>query len=147
MGAKRRTIIEVIIEKHGGILWGRVEDKGNFLPTPYGKTPDKVIKNLKELIKDYQAHEGKKDRFWKAVDVENMDVEFVYDLVGFFEHKKYLNLSAVAEKVGINRSLMAQYAAGIKYPSQERAEQIEKVIHELGRDLLSSKIATRSKAA
>jgi hypothetical protein len=38
---------------------------------------------------------------------------------------------------------MAQYAAGTKFPSTERAEAIEKAIHELGRDLLKLRIAVR----
>jgi hypothetical protein len=36
---------------------------------------------------------------------------------------------------------MAQYAAGIKFPSLERAKIIEEALHDLGRDLLEIKLA------
>ena len=38
---------------------------------------------------------------------------------------------------------MAQYAAGKKFPSLQRAKEIEKAIHDLGRDLLKVKIAVK----
>ena len=41
-----KTRIELIIEKNDGILWGIVEGKGKYTPTPYGETKDEVIANL-----------------------------------------------------------------------------------------------------
>jgi hypothetical protein len=38
---------------------------------------------------------------------------------------------------------MAQYAAGTKFPSSERARAIENAIHDLGRDLLKLRIAVK----
>lgn len=38
---------------------------------------------------------------------------------------------------------MAQYAAGKKFPSLEGVKQIEKAIHNLGRDLLKVKIGVK----
>ena len=55
--------IEVIIEKKDELLWGIVENNGNFISSPYGKTKNEVIINLKNLIKDYQQNEGKKISF------------------------------------------------------------------------------------
>ena len=99
---KRKPKIEVIIEAKDGLLWGIVENKGNFVPTPYGKTKDEVISNLKELITDYQQNEGKKDRFWSKVNVDNMAVELYYDLQAFFkefnELKNFLNCKKGAVK-------------------------------------------------
>lgn len=61
--SRERKKLEIIIEKNDGLLWGRVEDAGDFMPTPYGKTTSEVIKNLKELVRDYVANEGKKISF------------------------------------------------------------------------------------
>ncbi len=80
----RKTKIEVIIEKNEGMLWGRVENKGKFLPTPFGKTKEALIENLKELIHDYQKHEGKSDKVWSKIEVNNLNLEFHYDLQAFF---------------------------------------------------------------
>ena len=127
--------LQVIIEKNDGMLWGRVEGKGHYMPTPYGKTKDAVIKNLKELLEDYQAHEGKSDKFWSKVDVSTIDIEIHYDLEAFFQEHDYLSISSVAKRAGINASLMRQYATGIKHPSAAQAKKIEAIIHELAKEL------------
>ncbi len=72
--------IKIVIEKSDGLLWGRVEGHGSFMPTPYGENTQQVVENLKELISDYIKHEGKKDGFWKNVDFNNLDIEFKYNL-------------------------------------------------------------------
>ena len=72
-----------------------------------------------------------------------IEFDIAHDLTAVFSEKSYLNLSVVAQKLGINRSLMAQYASGTKYPSSERAHAIEKAIHEFGRDLLKLQIAVK----
>src|SRR3979490_3182449 len=116
--------LEVIIEKNDGLLWGRIEDLGNFTPTPYGKTKAQVIKNLRELIHDYVANEGKKDKYWNKVDLENLQFEFRYDLQAYFQEHNYLKISSVAEQAGLNPGLLRQYASGVKYPSEDQANKI-----------------------
>jgi DNA-binding transcriptional regulator YdaS (Cro superfamily) len=74
-------------------------------------------------------------------DPAKVEFEFVHDLTAVFSEKPYLNLSVVAQRLGINRSLMAQYASGNKFPSPERALAIEETIHDLGRELLQLRIA------
>lgn len=127
--------LQVILEKSDGILWGRIEGKGNYMPTPYGKTKNEVIQNLKELIKDYQAHEGKSDKIWAKVSIDKLEIEIRYDLQAFFLEHDYLNISSIAKRAGINASLMRHYAAGIKYPSVAQAKKIEDTIHELAKEL------------
>jgi hypothetical protein len=129
--------VDLIIEKNDGILWGRVEGKGNYMPTPYGETKAEVIKNLKELIADYQAHEGKTDKFWSKVHIDKLEVEIHYDLQAFFQEHEYLTISSIAKRAGINPSLMRHYASGIKYPSAIQAKKIEETIHALAKELES----------
>jgi len=128
--------LEIIIEKNDGLLWGRVENKGKFMPTPYGTSTAKVILNLKELIFDYIKHEGKKDPFWKKVDLNNVAFEFKYDLESYFQEHDYLKISSIAEIAGMNPSLIRQYASGVKYPSAEQAEKLQKAIRKIARDLM-----------
>lgn len=135
MKSNRNYKIEVIIENHDGLLWGIVENKGNFVATPYGKTKDEVITNLKELIKDYQQNEGKKDKFWSKADVDNMDVEISYDLQAFFKEFNELKISSIAERAELNPSLLRQYASGNKYPSADQAKKIELAVHALAKKL------------
>ncbi len=131
----RKTKIEVIIEKNEGMLWGRVENKGKFLPTPFGKTKEALIENLKELIHDYQKHEGKSDKVWSKIEVNNVNLEFHYDLQAFFQEHRYLKVSSIAQKAGLNPGLLRQYASGVKYPLTVQAIKIENAIHSLADEL------------
>ena len=69
------------------------------------------------------------------------EFEFDYrlDIQDFFLLFKPVKQSAVAERAGINPSLLRQYARGIKHPSISQAKKIEKAIHQLGHDLLKVK--------
>jgi len=133
------TRIELIIEKSEGLLWGRVEDK-KWMPSPYGKTLPELIDNLKELVADYATHEGKNDKDWNKIDWDKMKFSFKYDLTAFFEVFDFLNLSAIAVKAHINRTLLNHYKTGLKHPSAQQAKKIEDAIHLLAKELGAVKL-------
>ena len=132
--------LELVIEKNDGVLWGIIEGKGNFTPTPYGRTKDEVIANLKELITDYQSNEGISDEFWTRVDVENLELEISFNLQAFFAAFDELKISGIAKRAEINESLLRQYATGHKYPSATQVQKIEAAIHALGQRLKQANI-------
>jgi hypothetical protein len=122
--------ILLIIEKGtDDNLWGRVNFGDNLMVEEASSLP-LLQKKVRTLLRDFHD-----------VNPDTVVFDLAYDLTALFAEKQYLNLSGVASKIGINRSLMAQYAAGKKYPSLERAMEIENVIHDLGRDLLEVKLA------
>jgi hypothetical protein len=138
---REKTRLQIVVEKNDGILWGRVENAGNFLATPYGETTEDVIKNLKELIRDYVAHEGKSDKFWKGIDIENVQFTFSYDLQAYFHEHDYLKISSVAKQAGLNPGLLRQYASGVKYPSEDQTNKLRIAINRIARDLLRHNIS------
>src|ERR1700733_13393744 len=105
---KAPTKIEIIIEKQGNHFWGRIEDKG-FMPTGQGKTIDRLLKNIKDSIEDYVDHEGRKDKFWNKVNLENIEFRIRYDLQVFFEEFNELKISSIAKRANLNESLLRQY--------------------------------------
>jgi hypothetical protein len=121
-------------------LWGRVENSGDFMPTPYGKNTTQVVNNLRELIHDYVTNEGKKDKYWSKIDPEMLEFEFRYDLQAYFHEHDYLKISAVAEHAGLNPGLLRQYASGVKYPSEDQANKIRKAINKIAKELLEDAI-------
>ena len=129
------TTIEIIVEVKDGVLWGIVEGKGNFIPTPYGQNVDELTQNFKDLVKDYQQHEGKKDKFWSKVDVDNVNIDFSYDLQAFFREFNEIKISSLAHSANINPSLLRQYATGNKYPSADQVGKISHAVKELGKKL------------
>lgn len=80
---------------------------------------------------------------WESIDEDVSYESFEYDNpepVGisklFLLHPE-INASAVARRMGIKQSLLAQYIRGIKKPSDERAKAIIETIREIGKELSS----------
>lgn len=78
---------------------------------------------------------------WEEIDEDVSYESFEYDMpepVGisriFLTHPE-LNASAVARRLGIQQSLLAQYIRGLKKPSAEREQMILDAIREIGSEL------------
>ena len=123
-------VIEKAAEKE---LWGRIEYDDNLI-VESARSIEKLQVKMKKLLMDFHD-----------LPAEEIEFDLQYDLTGLFEDKSFLNTSAVAEVIGINKSLMRQYTSGIKFPSYERAKQIETAIHKIGKDLLKVKVAGPSR--
>lgn len=128
---KIELVIESAKEKE---FWGRVLYDNNLI-VEQASTISELEGKMKMLLKEY--HE---------LNSNNISFDLKYDIAGLFEEKKFLNAAVIAERTGINKSLMRQYAVGIKFPSAERAKEIERVIHEFGKELLQIKISSKVKS-
>ncbi len=124
--SNQRGSPQLIVEKKDGELWGRVTIKGTLI-YDYSNTLQSLKNKLKELILEFEN---------KKVD----DFEVSYDLTSFFESHSYLNITDIAKRAEINPTLMRQYAAGIKFPSEDRVKQIEHAIREIGKELTKVKL-------
>jgi len=127
--------LQVIIEKGNKVLYGRIERGKLFTPTTAADSKAEVLNNLKMLIKDYQKHEGKQDKYWAKVDVTSVVFEIHYDLQAFFEEYDWITASAIARHAQMNESLVRQYATGKKFPSLDQAKKIQNTIRELSKPL------------
>ena len=80
---------------------------------------------------------------WYALDEDISFESFEYDnpepqgISRVFLTHPELNASAVARRVGISQSLMAQYINGMKKPSKERESLILNVVKAIGRELMT----------
>jgi hypothetical protein len=132
--------LELIIEKNDGLLWGRIEGKGNFSPNGSGVDTTEVITDIKDCIQDYQEHEGKEDEFWAKVKLNEMEFDLRYDLESFLEEFDFLNLSVIADRIKINRTLLNQYKTGSKHPSIAQARKIQTSIQQLAQKVVLAQI-------
>ena len=124
--------IVLIIEKAREVIWGRVYYDDNLIVESASSIPE-LEKKMKKLLKAFHK-----------LDPANIEIDVQYDITGLFEEKNFLNTAIVAERAGINKSLMRQYAAGIKHPSYERVRVIEQVIHALAKELLAVKLVSKN---
>lgn len=137
---KTNENIQVIIEKNDNELWGRIEGFGDFMPVVVGKSRLDVLENLKTLVKDYLANEGKMDMAWQGINLDAVHYQFNYDVQAFFAEFDFLNQTKIAEIAGINPALLRQYASGVKHPSKEQALKIETAIHNVSKELQAASV-------
>ena len=80
---------------------------------------------------------------WEALDAdmhissfyETTEPNYRNEVAEMFHRFPWLNVSEVANAIGINKSLLARYIYGISKPSEQRLKQIRKALHEMGKEL------------
>ena len=63
------------------------------------------------------------------------DLSFEFDLESFFDFYRVINAKALAERIGMNQSLLAQYIRGIKKPSPSQTKRILEGVQQIGKEL------------
>ena len=94
-----------------------------------GKTVAELMTNMVESLNLYFEEAG-----IKKVITPN-DLLFEVDLTSVFEVFSVINVRALSGHLGMNYTLIAQYATGKKKPSPKQTEKIMQGIHEIGRQL------------
>jgi len=61
--------------------------------------------------------------------------KFEIDFKQFFKYYKVLNAKFLADKIGMNPTLLSQYVQGHKKPSDKQTEKILFGIHQIGQEL------------
>lgn len=92
-----------------------------------GKTIPELIRNAFEAA---QLHFAGQD-----VALSHEDMKFEIDFQQFFQYYKVLNAKFLAEKIGMNPTLLSQYVQGHKKPSDKQTERILAGIHQIGQEL------------
>jgi predicted RNase H-like HicB family nuclease len=92
-----------------------------------GKSIPELINNAYEATEFYFEEEN--------VKVEPNDIKFEIDFKQFFKYYKVINAKFLAEKIGMNATLLSQYVSGTKKPSPKQTEKILSGIHQIGQEL------------
>ena len=94
----------------------------------------------KEQREKYEADEY--GLHWEDID-EDLSFEGFFDkqettlLYNIFKAHPELNVSAIARRLGISQSLMAQYISGKKNASNARIKMILDTVREIGKELIA----------
>ena len=84
--------------------------------------------NALEAVNLYLEDAGKQ--------ITRSNLEFEIDFKQFFDFYKVINSKHLAQRVGMNESLLSQYVTGKKKPSKKQVERIIDGLHEIGRELM-----------
>lgn len=120
---KLKKKIKIIVEKTDTGFSAYSEDLPIFTT---GRTVPELINNAYQAVELYFEDEYE-------VTHENLSLEI--DFKQFFQYYKVLNSKFLAEKIGMNPTLLSQYVQGHKKPSENQTEKILSGIHQIGQEL------------
>jgi predicted RNase H-like HicB family nuclease len=92
-----------------------------------GMTMPELIDNAFEVSELYFKDE--------KIKIERENLKFEIDFKQFFRYYKVINSKFLAEKIGMNPTLLSQYVQGHKKPSENQTEKILLGIHQIGKEL------------
>jgi len=90
-------------------------------------------RTIPELINN--ALEATQLNFEEEFEITHENLKFEIDFAQFFQYYKVLNAKFLAEKIGMNPTLLSQYVQGHKKPSENQTEKILSGIHQIGQEL------------
>ena len=122
---------KLIIEKGEDGFWGRIEYNDSLI-TSFGESIDHLRSSMREAMELYFEDSSK--------PIPNYDFELVMDIQEFFLINDFINISTLAKRIGMNSSLLRQYAKGIKFPSLKQVNKIENAIRKIGKQLSSTEL-------
>jgi predicted RNase H-like HicB family nuclease len=120
MAAKKK--IMVIIEKTDTGFSAYAEDYPVYTT---GESMNELINNTHEAFSLY----------FENKEFNPARLAFEVDFKQFFQHYKVINSKALAEKIGMNPTLLSQYVRGHKKPSETQSRRILYGINRIGQEL------------
>ena len=100
-----------------------------------GSTIPELLDNALEAVTLYFEDEN--------LMVTQENIKFEIDFKQFFQHYKVLNAKYLANKIGMNPTLLSQYVQGRKKPSDAQTEKILLGIHQIGQELSEINLINR----
>ncbi|MCK7535643.1 MAG: XRE family transcriptional regulator [Marinilabiliales bacterium] len=84
----------------------------------------------------YNAYEAANLYFEEGViEITRENISFEIDFEQFFKYYRVLNSRFLAERIGMNPTLLSQYIQGRKKPSNKQRDKILYGIHKIGQEL------------
>lgn len=105
------------------------ENVDNCMLVGYGGTAREAMQDIKLTVqeeKEEKAEEGK--------TFPDVEFDFRFDVGSFFDYYP-IDMTAFAKYIGMNASVLRQYATGIRVPKEETIKRIREGIDKLSRDL------------
>lgn len=92
-----------------------------------GRTITELIDNAYEASNLYFEDQ--------KIQISHENLKFEIDFKQFFQYYKVLNSKFLADKIGMNPTLLSQYVQGHKKPSEAQTEKILLGIQQIGKEL------------
>lgn len=99
----------------------------------YGYSSESAIASLLEFYEQSKvelAAEGK--------ILPELDFVIHYDMPSFFNRFHFLNQSKIAERAGINPSLMRKYTSGVANAGKKQYEKLHEAVQSIAKEMLAA---------
>ncbi len=116
--------IKIIIEKTD-TGFSAYSDKHSIFTT--GESISTLIDNAYEAAALYLEDE--------EIKISHEQLQFEIDFKQFFKYYNVINAKPLAQKIGMNPTLLSQYVQGHKKPSKAQTTKILTGIHQIGNEL------------
>jgi len=101
----------------------------------YGLSEAEARKDFLEVLEEQANHYKETKGIYPDWFSDGYEIEYRYDMSGFFLRFPFINVSEFAKSIGINPSLMRKYKSGLATASNKQKEIIQnkfsEIIHEL----------------
>lgn len=105
------------------------ESIGNYCPAGYGGTARDAMEDIKVTLSEFREMAAEKGETFPEVELD-----YRFDIGAFFDYYP-IDITAFAKYIGMNASVLRQYATAIRQPKQAQIEKIRKGIDKISRDL------------
>lgn len=115
-----------------------LEKIGTYCPAGYGSTAREAVEDLETSIEEMRSLAAERGQSFP----EEVEMELRFDLGAFFNYYP-LDTTAVARYIGMNPSVLRQYATALRQPRPAQLEKIRHGINQLAHDLGSWRFAEK----
>jgi hypothetical protein len=128
----KKQALKMTVERSSDAFWAYAEVKGGVISTN-GDNLEELKQHVVEAVNLFFEDKG--------ISYTLNEIQFVFDIESFFEYYGIINAKALAARIGMSQSLLAQYAKGIKKPSEKQVKRIMTGVRSLGKELASIELA------
>ena len=128
MVVKRLAIVERGKGKHNFSCFA-TEDVGTYALMGYGGSAREAMADIKNLAIEYKALAAE-----RGEEFPDVEFDFRFDVGAFFDYYP-LDVTAAAKYIGINPSVLRQYATALRVPKQGQINKIREGLSKLASDL------------
>ena len=105
------------------------ENIGNYCPIGYGGTAREAMEDIKVGLAEFREMAAE-----KGEEFPEVELEYRFDVGAFFDYYP-IDVTAFAKYIGMNASVLRQYATALREPKQAQIEKIRNGIDKISRDL------------
>ena len=116
--------VEAIVERTDNGYYSIACDAqiGNFCLGGYGNSVEEAKADMAAIVKEAQE-EYVKEHGTLPKNLQEIKIDYKYDLQSFFNYFEWINISKFAKFAGINESKMRQYKIGAAYAGEKTKEK------------------------